>query len=545
MAKLKINAPDGKIIRIDVPEGATPDQYDSIVDDVLQDYESSQVETPGALKSGALGLMSGIPGAQTVVSGIEAIGDKTFEQAQKETEIQKDKAWEEHPVAYGVGKTAGIVGTATALPASIPAAIGVGAVSGLDTSKKLEDIPENLVKGGAMGGAFGAAGKYIAEPVVNAAVNKFLPAVGKRAVASLGEPSVKDVEAYLQNPEAIRNALTKPQMAEKLAGTAEDVGKVSGHLGQEARGLLDENRGIISLIDIKPIIAGAKQKYLTNGLPATAADEMAVKALDAQYTRLYEIAKANNGEIPETVLQEVIHKLQDSVQENTWGNPDASAAQEAMKNLSGRLNGMLKQWNTEYGQAMVPAAEAAGLKSDIVGKFGLETSPFGKVEATEATNMKMGNVLKENKTESQDLLGQLKDMTGIDFLELARNAKVKEAFEGQGSSQGMNVVAHAGGYGLGALSDLPGGRLVGSLIGGVAGHNIDGGQVAKKILDAYISGSKSFAKSNTRKALMKYGPLLVNAAKQGGNQLASTHFVLGTSDPEYQNLANELQREEQ
>lgn len=540
MPKLKINAPDGKVIRIDVPEGSTPDQYDSIVDDVLKDYEMSNIET-GTLESGARGLMSGIPGATAAVSGIQALGDKTYEETRRANELESDKAWEEHPVAYGAGKTAGIAGTALALPASIPAAIGVGAASGLDAAKSISDMPEDVLKGSAMGGAFGAAGKYVAEPLINAGVQKLAPALGKRAVASLGKPTLQDVESYLKNPEAIRNALTNPQMAEKLAGTAEDVGKVSGQLSSGARELLDENRGVISLMDVKPIIMGAKQKYLTNGLPASQADEIAIKALDGQYERMYAIAKANNGEIPETTLQEIVHKLQESIKENTWGNPDASAAQEAMKNLSGRLNGMLKRGNEGYSEAMVPAAEAAGLKSDLVGKFGLETSPMGKVSATEATNAKMGNVLKENKTESQDMLEQLKEMTGIDFLDLAKNAATRESFEGGGASQGMNVVAHAGGYGLGALSNIPGGRLVGSLLGGVVGHNIDGGQVAKKILDAYMSGSAKFTNSASKKALQKYGPLLVKAAKQGGNQLAATHFVLGTSDPEYQSLAGELE----
>lgn len=540
MPKLKINAPDGKVIRVDVPEGSTPDQYDSIVEDVLKDYEMSNIET-GTLESGARGVMSGIPGATALVSGIEAMGDKTYEETRRANELESDKAWEEHPVAYGTGKTAGMVGTALALPASIPAAVGVGAASGIDAAKSLEDMPMDAIKGGATGAAFGAAGKYIAEPAINAVVNKVAPAIGKRAVASLGKPTLQDVESYLKNPEAIRTALTNPQMAEKLAGTTEDVGKVAGQLSSGARELLDENQGVLSLMDIKPVISGAKQRYLTNGLPASAADEIAVKALDDQYQRMYDIAKANNGEIPQTTLQDIVHKLQESIKENTWGNPEASAAQEAMKNLSGRLNDVLKRSNPAYKEAMIPSAEAAGLKGDLVGKFKLETAPTGKVSATEATNAKMGNILNENKTESQDMLGQLKEMTGIDFLDIAKNAKTREAFEGEGASQGLNVIAHAGGYGLGALSNIPGGRLIGSLVGGVAGHNIDGGQVAKKILDAYISGSKSFANSGAKKALAKYGPLLVQAAKQGGNQLAATHFVLGTSDPDYQMLASELE----
>lgn len=531
-----------------------PGAYDSVDDKVLAEKiiekypeYGSQVEFdqpeegPGTLKSAALGAMSGIPGAETVVSGIQALSpDKTYEEAHQRLEDLKDQAWEQHPVAYGTGKTAGIVGTAALVPASIPAAVATGAAAGLDTAKNFSDMPMDAVKGAGMGGALGVAGKYIAEPAINAVVNKVAPAIGKRAVASLGAPTLEDVEAYLKNPDAIRNALTNPQMAEKLAGATEDVGKVSSQLSSGARNLLSPDNAPLNLLDLRPVFDGVTDKYLTNGLPATAADETAIKALEGQFNRLKEIAKANHGNIPEDTLQEIIHKLQASVKENTWGNPEASASQEAMKNLSGRLNGILKQANPEYQQAMVPSAEAAALKGDIVDKFKLDTAPGGKVSPTETTNMKMGNVLKENKTESQDMLERLKEMTGIDFLDVAKNAKTREAFEGGGSSQGINVVAHAAGYGMGALSNIPGGRLMGSLLGGMAGHNIDGGQTAKRILDAYLFGSERFANSASKKALQKYGPVLIKAAKQGGNQLAATHFVLGTSDPDYQALTHEM-----
>lgn len=533
-----------------------PGAYDSVDDRTLAEkvvekypeYESQvefdapKSEAPGALKSAALGAMSGIPGAETVVSGVQALSPKTtYEEAHQNLENLKDQAWAEHPVAYGTGKTAGMVGTAMVAPASIPGAIGVGALSGLDAASKLEDIPKDVAIGAGTGGVFGAASKYIAEPAVNAVVNKVAPAIGKRAVASLGKPTLEDVQSYLNDPEAIRNYLTSSQQAEKLANMTQDIGQVSSQLSSQARSLLSSENAPLSIMDIKPVMQGAMERYLTNGVPATAADELAVKAIQNQYGRLMEIAKANNGQIPEDVLQEVIHKLQSSVNENTWGNPDAKAAQDAMKNLSGRLNDILKRTNTEYAEAMKPAAELTGLKSDLVDKFKMDVGTGGKISATETTNTKMGNILNENKTESQDMLERLKEITGVDFLELAKKAKTAEAFNAEGSSQGLNVIAHAGGYGLGALSNIPGGRLIGSLLGGVVGHNINGGQVAKKILDAYISGSESFAKSGTKAALQKYGPLLVNAAKQGGNKLAATHFVLGTSDPEYQNLANELE----
>jgi hypothetical protein len=48
MATLKIQAPDGKTLRISVPEGTNPAEYDKIVDDVITDYSGKSVSTEKA-----------------------------------------------------------------------------------------------------------------------------------------------------------------------------------------------------------------------------------------------------------------------------------------------------------------------------------------------------------------------------------------------------------------------------------------------------------------------------------------------------------------
>ena len=70
-----------------------------------------------------------------------------------------------------------------------------------------------------------------------------------------------------------------------------------------------------------------------------------------------------------------------------------------------------------------------------------------------------------------------------------------------------------------------------------------GGHIAKRILDAYLNKAAQWENSAIRPLLEKYGPILVEAAKRGGNQLAATHFVLGTSDSAYQNLEDQLVNE--
>lgn len=535
MAKLKINAPDGKILRVDVPEGATPDQFDSITEDVLADYEASKVESPSTLKSAALGAMSGIPGAETVTSAVKSLGDQTYEQAHQELETQKDKAWEEHPVAYGTGKTAGIVGTGLVAPASIPGALAVGAAAGLDAAAKPAEMIEEATKGAVVGGAFGAAGKYIAEPLVNTVVNKVAPAIGKRAVAAVGEPSLETIESYLQNPERIRQALSPTQISEKLAGATEDIGKASGQLSQLARSELRPNTPA-PLRDIAMAFKEAKDKYLTSGLPVTSLDESAVKIIDDQYNNLMALAEANKGTIPELELRTVIDKLQGMAKFNEAGNVGTSLAQKVAGDLQFRLKQILESANPSYKTAMAPSAEAASLSTNLGETFGIEGG-----KSTDKTVRQVGSLLKEPKIEEQDLARKLQEATGMDLMDMVKSAKQKGEFEEGGVGSAVKTLMSTLGFGAGKMTGMPFGGIAGAGVGRFTSEGAHGAGLAKKILDLYLDKSAAWRTSPMKAAFEKYGPVLVNAAKLGGTKLAATHFVLATSEPEYQALEDNLE----
>lgn len=538
MPKLRIKAPDGEILRVDLTPDDKPEQYNDIAKEVLDAYQSSKVETPGAIKSAALGAMSGIPGAQTAVDAITAMGDKTFEEARKETEIQKDKAWEEHPVAYGAGKTAGMVGTGLVVPTSIPGAIGVGAAAGLDAAAKPQDMIEEGLKGAAVGGALGKAGQVVGKTVIDPLIQKVAPAIGKRTVAALGDPTLETVESYLKNPERIRQALNAPQIAEKLASTTEDIGKASSQLSTLARETLKPENAPISMIDIKPIMQGAAQKYLTSGVAATAQDEAALNIIRGQYGKLLEIAKANNGVVPEVELRAIIDRLQNMANFNESGNVGTSLAQKVAGDLQFRLKNILEQSNPAYKSAMAPSAEAAGLSSKLAETFGIE-----KGKATDKTVRQVSNLLKEPKIEEQALAKQLKDANIMDLMDAVKASQQRGEFASSETGTALKTLMATLGFGAGKMTGVPFGGIGGAATGRFASEGIHGANVAKRILDLYLDKSAQWRNSASKAALDKYGPVLVNAAKLGGSKLAATHFVLATSEPEYQALEDELNQE--
>lgn len=518
--------------------GATPDDSD-----------------PGAIESGALGLMSGIPLAETATAGIKsALGDKTYEQEHKNLEDLKNKAWDKHPVAYGAGKGTGIVGSTLLAPESaagrIALATGMGAGAGVDAADKVSDIPLDAVKGAGEGAVLGTAGEGI-----GALVNKVLPKAAKGAISSMaGGP--ENVDAYLANPEGVNGALGKTASAEKLADHANDLGIASGHLSNDALAKLRPDvspismpiknpnsmvGGMVGEDTLSPLFAPAENALTVNGTAVGDAQKKALNALQGYKDALTQIAEKNGGKIPETALGSIVRHMQGDV---NW-NVDDKIVNSAKKELEGTINGLLKESNPEYSKVMDAVSEPLGMMGNLKDTFKLGKDGSGNLINSDTTNQKMGTVTDETKSNAQELLNKLGDFTGFDFLKNAKFDKVKSALnEGGKSNPILNVIGHTGGYVAGRMTNVPGGGLVGSLFGGTAAHTLDGGAIAKNIMDRYISGSAALKNSKSYAALQKYGPMLVNAAKQGGNQLAATHFVLATSHPEYQALIDSTQNEQ-
>lgn len=509
-------------------------------------------EDPGALESAAAGLMSGIPLAKTAVAGVKAaFGDKSFEDEKKALSDLEDKAWEKHPVAYGAGKTGGIVGSTLIAPESavgrIALAAGMGAGSGIDAAEKNADIPEDALKGAAVGGVLGSA----AEGVSNI-ISKVLPKAAKGAVSSLaGGP--ENVETYLANPEGVKNALGTTAAAEKLADRANDLAVASGHMSDDALSKLRPDvspisvptKGLDPIVQnlgedtLSPLFAPSESSLTVNGVPVGQAQRNALHALQGYKDALTQIAEQNGGKVPETALGKIVRDMQDDV---NW-NVDDKVVNSAKKQLEGTINALLKKSNPEYAVAMEPVSELAGNVGSLKKTFRLDRDESGNLINSDTTNQKMGTVLNEGKSNAQELLNNLGDLTGFDFLKNAKLDDVRRALtEGGNSNPILNVVGHTGGYAAGRMTGVPGGGLVGSLIGGTAAHAMDGGKIAKSLMDAYLKGSQSLTDSGARAALAKYGPMLVNAAKQGGNQLAATHFVLATSHPSYASLIDHVQQ---
>lgn len=501
-----------------------------ITDPELLKQLNGEDQGPGTLKSAALGAMSGVPGAETALSALRSIDpNTTYEQAHQGLESSKDAAWKAHPTAYGAGKVAGLVGTGLAAPEGLLGAAAVGGLSGVDASTRPADMVTNALEGAGTGVAVGGALKGL-----GALANKALPAVGtagKAAVSMLGKDlTPTDIGNYVKNPSGINNALGKDALGEDFANTIGKLGQDNTQMSAQAQNLLNKNvfpltaptapeisnvTGAASLPsdlenNLKPIFDRLKAGYLQNGQPKGPASESAINALDSQYQRMVAIAKANGGKLSEQDIRGQVSELQE-IAKNAFNSENAPAKAEAAKGLSAALNGVLKDSNPAYGDAMEPVQDQTDLLGRMINKFSLKQKSDGTVTPTDLTVGKVMNTIKEGKSESYDMIDHLKDITGVDYLQKIQDSATANNFKTPG-------------LGFGEL-------------GKVMSKSVDGGQVAKSILNKYIRARGAVSDP----VVQKYGSILANAAKQGGNQLAATHFVLSTSDPVYQKLAADQQ----
>jgi hypothetical protein len=496
-------------------------------------YQDMVDSGPSELGSFGRGVLSGIPGAEAAQSGIESAMDpnKTYAQAHQGIEDARTKDWETNPKSYGAGKVTGMVGTGLVAPeveglagaAGIGA--GIGALSGADTAATPSAIPLAAAKGAPMGAVVGGAGHLVGKAISAA------PGAAKSILASLGsETTPADISEYLARPGAINAAPTQTELGGKIASATNDLTKASGQLSQQARGMLSDQPTAMTGDQLQNLIEQAKQQYMRNGVVKTGA-EPAVNALDAELARFKQMSAANGGNMSQQDIRGFIDDLQSATKDSTFGNPDAGAKQSALKNLSGQLNDPLRASNPDYASAMAPSAEAAGLSSDLQDQFKLENG-----QPTDATFSKVGNITKEGKSEGAAALGKVKDLTGQDLMQQVQDAGVADRFNAPGAGGAMKTLAASMGFGLGKMTGVPYGGIGGAAAGRFGVEGMAGAQSAKGILDAYMAVRSNPIAGAASNALQKFGPILAKAAQTGGNELAATHFVLATSNPDYQQL---------
>lgn len=287
----KVQGPDGKIHRIEVPEGATPEDIESFAasnfgEPSKSDPVKSTLKGPGQV-IGA-GAIKGIPMGADIAGTVAALGmpnpnDIPFsvrqEAARKMFQGAGDEALQQHPGMAMVGMVPTSVGTALAVPPGALqgpsaasravkgglAAFGFGSAYGFGEGDNLKERTGNAITQGIVSTPFGVLGNTAVD-VINAGgrISSSLAERAAKIFGDIGRPRpniivsappgktvVNGIQQALDGPQPKPPSmgqipLTKGNITQAPREQALEAGAAAGVYGDEAQQMMMETRELQS-----------------------------------------------------------------------------------------------------------------------------------------------------------------------------------------------------------------------------------------------------------------------------------------------------------
>jgi len=422
MATLKITAPDGKVLKIDVTS-VDPSNYDSMVDEVVADYMSSQgpklqgdltpstenadVSSQGNVTTNPISRVGTMVEAGGAGIGDIVAGKGLPQAAETVQNVMEDK--KPTTTSGKVGKFAGSFFTPTQIALQ---AVGV-------------PLAKGVVKG--LGKAATGVGKLIARPAVTA-TEKAVPVAQRGASEVLSGLTGAEPEALTQvmskGRQAIKGAATFPQLGEKVASSMTKLESHIGDLNKAVEATLDSNKVLSS----QPIVDAIEQAKQLVGTTGSAEAEAAIGNLSKLQENI--IKRYGKG-----MSEMDVHKWIQSIQAETKF-PGVTAADSAVnaakKKAGGIVNDFLKESNKAYAKAKEPLSDAIGLRNDLAKAMGVEREAGEAAWSAKdvATTKLRGLLSPENKASTIAKLKEMSKLPGMpDILKAVQEAAAKESIE--------------------------------------------------------------------------------------------------------------------
>ncbi len=533
----------------------------------------------GAAQGGTLGFADELVGAGG--AGVDALKKGTISDVVADYIASRDQyrhgdeaARAANPKTYLAGNITGGIATAAvpglniaALPTLGARAAGagaLGAVAGLGGSDA--DLTQGDVAGAAkdtlIGGATGAALQPVFEKVVaplassaKEKLGELAGSAGKKALNVAFDTPEEVTTRYLSDPDAVNGALSRENFGQKLADTLGELKNDTGPAYEQAMSTLSKDRLPVEGFEAEKWIA--KLRSFGDQRANAIADrlEAGLKERAGQFPTPLPTEKLKGRELREAVdfnryiddqlrtsgalSEREAHDVKQALQGlGEWKSPLPAYEQSRANLASGDLNNLIKTQNDDYRQAMDAVSANIRAKQGLANKFGIVPDHTGQHESrmtfSDRTLSALNDLIRANKVDRRRILESLKEQGYGDLENDLRNTLAKGYFEGAGRTNGTRRVAAfaALGSALGHASGLPGGAMTGSALGAATGATVDkyAPQMAKHALDGTLL-AKRLASHPTAK---RFSAAVQQAAARGQGALATTHFILSQTQPDYQ-----------
>lgn len=376
--------------------------------------------------------------------------------------------------------------------------------------------------------------------------------MGKRLMSATLGPTEEAITARMTRPKSILKAKSSADIGDDLAGSMGDIEKQI-RTGSEAASKtlnpdLFNSSGVQQKATIVRRITSLQNELKEGGSVIGEANQLAFNKLEGIKTKVKAMNDGFEGlfneRIPETNVEGIIKAIDPDINYDVAVN---SVANEKLMRLRTELDNALKRRNPGYRKAMQPVAERMKTYEGVKKKFNLRKGEKGELRPDNATASNLEMALNEKKSVSQDLLGQVKNFTGKDYLQQVRDWKVSQQFQpGATRPNGSRRVNLGGmvGSGVGAVVGGWPGAAIGSVIGGVGGAYLDkqGGAIAAKLIDMYLKnkGAAKTAVKVSNPVADQYAPLLLDAVEKTGITLEEASANLRKMDPGYGKILLQL-----
>ena len=375
---------------------------------------------------------------------------------------------------------------------------------------------------------------------------------GRKAMSAVFGPSEEAIRARLERNAAIAGAKTTEDLAEDLAGSAnqlsEQITKYDKRAWETLSRSHNPNEGAFSRAEILNTLRDIRKQILvTGGGTVGTAQRKAIKTIDGIISDIKTVGSKVRGTVksamgvPSSIknadylsqaqVKEIVQALRKNV---NWQDDTAELANSAIEAASETLDANLKTRNQAYAKAMEPVSERMDALKDTQRLFNLKKKPGEGSVASDTTATKIEGVTRKNKSVSQATLDKVKKFTGRDYIQGSEDFRFSQEFKG-GSPNGARRVAGFGAVGgtIAELLNIP--FQYGAGAGAAAGLAVDkfGGRMAADLIDWYVR--------NQPMALGRYAPIMIQAAEKGAPAIAFMHSIF-ERDPEYRATIQRLKQ---
>lgn len=551
-----------------------PDKKIGFIPDASEgEYQPSPVET-GLAAMAPKGLVSAIAGLRDAVPvGMEKGFDEglsTYRRSRDQARADLESSEQLNPRSAMVGGIAPYIPVATA---GIPSAMALGgATSAIDSKADLtrlndpaqrQRLGQDVGMGMALGGIFGAAGRYAPKSTAAAATgamagslvspeNGALPgaAVGL-AARGAASPVVRsylmkkfnntllDVpetvsDRYMKNPKKVMAADSPEGVAQKIADTFGDIRSDIGGLNQTAQSTLSSDRA-------KGIMRVNEAVSILSQFDDPKAKQMADDIMSGYLSRSGGVSPHPNAD---QMTEIEVHKVKKFLQGLGEWNSALPSSDKAQANfVSGQVNRVLKAGNPDYSAAMEDLSKGINVRNQLAGKFGISRDLNDPTRFTysDRTLSAMKDVVRANKVDRVRILNELREQGYGDIADEIQDSLAKQLLSGGGNTQGSRKAVIGGnvgtalGAGIGGMFGGPIGAGVGAFAGRAAGSVAGGAadkygpRLARRAMDANSVINRVQSKLGNSKFI---APLKA-AAERGDQSFASTYFLMHAAEPDF------------